>query len=379
MRAERRLDPARLAAVRAPFEAFGGAWTDAPVLQPLSLLLDLAGEPMRARLFTVAGEGGAELCLRPDFTIPIAAAHIASGAAEGRYLYEGKAFRTAPRDAARPTEFLQIGAEMYGPGEDRAAEDVAIAALAWRASLAGGRSDLGLVMGDVSLFDAFLTALDLPPAARTRLLRAQASGRGLQAELARVQAPALRQEDGGRLAELLSGLPEGEASGVLEELWRLAGIRPVGGRSAAEIAHRLCARAEQASGAHLSEAEADLVRRYRDIVAPPREALDQVEALACEARVEFDVQLQPWVRRLKTLVDAGVPEQAMIFSTGFIRPFGYYDGMSFEVRSLDLGHDRPVAAGGRYDGLPVRLGAAVGAGAVGCMVRPGRAIPEADA
>ena len=68
-----------------------------------------------------------------------------------------------------------------------------------------------------------------------------------------------------------------------------------------------------------------------------------------------------------------------------MRPFGYYDGLLFEVRSLELGFEQPVAAGGRYDGLPARLrgqgagqgagqgGRSDGGGAVGCMVRPARA------
>jgi ATP phosphoribosyltransferase regulatory subunit len=46
--------------------------------------------------------------------------------------------------------------------------------------------------------------------------------------------------------------------------------------------------------------------------------------------------------------------------------------MLFEVRSAALGDDQPVAAGGRYDGLPARLGGKATT-AVGCMVRPGRA------
>ena len=57
----------------------------------------------------------------------------------------------------------------------------------------------------------------------------------------------------------------------------------------------------------------------------------------------------------------------------FGRAFGYYDGYLFEVRSAVLGDERPVAAGGRYDGLPARLGAERKTGAVGCMVRPARA------
>ena len=63
----------------------------------------------------------------------------------------------------------------------------------------------------------------------------------------------------------------------------------------------------------------------------------------------------------------------LTLAAAFGRAFGYYDGALFEVRSAALGDERPVAAGGRYDGLPARLGAATKLGAVGCMVRPARA------
>jgi ATP phosphoribosyltransferase regulatory subunit len=389
-RAESLPPPQILAAIRAPFEAFGRAgpsgaadWVDAPVLQPLNLLLDLAGEAMRARLFVVQGEGAAEACLRPDFTISLAHAHLDSGDEAGRYLYQGKAFRTAPPGAERPSEFWQIGAEVYGAHDDPAAQDAEIAALAWAGASAGGRRDLTLTLGDVNLFAAFLAVLDLPRPLQARLARIFASGRGLRTELARTQAGRADRrgagQGGGRLAELLSDLPESEAAGVLEELWRLANIQPVGGRAPAEIVHRLSQRAEVMRNAKLSPAESDLIGRYLEISGDIRGALDRIERLAYSAKLDFEPQLAPWIRRLTALVGAGVPEAAMTLSAGFTRPFGYYDGMLFEIGCPALGPDQPVAAGGRYDGLPGRLGASLNhpyaaqAGAVGCMVRPARA------
>jgi ATP phosphoribosyltransferase regulatory subunit len=389
-RAEALPPTAVLAAIRAPFEAFGdtgpsgeAAWVDAPVLQPLSLLLDLAGEAMRARLFIVQCEGAEEACLRPDFTIALAHAHLDRGAETGRYLYQGKAFRTAPHGATRPSEFWQLGAEVYGPAGDPAVQDAEIAGLAWAGAVAGGRPDLKLTLGDIGLFIAFLVALDLPPPVQARLARTFASGRGLRAELA--GGPAARaphragRPGGGRLAELLSDLPESEATEVLEELWRLAGIQPLGGRGAAEIVHRLSLRAEATRHAKLSPLESDLISRYLDISGDIRDALERIESLAYSAKIDFEPQLSPWIRRLKALAAAGVPETAMTLSTGFTRPFGYYDGVLFEIGCPALGPDQPVAAGGRYDGLPARLGASLNhpyaaqAGAVGCMVRPARA------
>lgn len=370
---EARVPAAALAPIYAPFEAFGGAWTDPAVLLPLSLLLDLAGEAMRERLFVVEGPGTEPSVLRPDFTIPIAQAHLAAGNGDGRYLYEGRAFRTPPPHSGRPAEFLQVGAEVLGPPTDPPAEDAEIAALAWASASAGGRTDLAMLLGDVSLFASFMRAIGIPEPIIGRLARAFQSERALSAELTRAAGPEAAAPAGGeRLARMLADLPETEAAGVLEELWRLAGIQPVGGRSASEIVHRLVARAEGARGPRLSGAEAELIARYLKISAPPRAALEQVEVLAYQAKVEFDIQLQPWVQRLKALDAVGVPQEALTLATGFARPFGYYDGMLFEIRSAALGPDQPVAAGGRYDSLPVRLGGDE-EGAVGCMVRPARA------
>jgi ATP phosphoribosyltransferase regulatory subunit len=63
----------------------------------------------------------------------------------------------------------------------------------------------------------------------------------------------------------------------------------------------------------------------------------------------------------------------MHFAPALGHAFDYYDGLTFEVRSTALGDGRPVASGGRYDGLLARLGGPADARAVGCVVRPWRA------
>jgi ATP phosphoribosyltransferase regulatory subunit len=371
MRLERTLPAAALDAIRAPFLAAGATPTDAPVLQPLGLLLDLAGEAMRSRLFVVSGDAGEEACLRPDFTVAIARQHLAAGALEGRYFYEGKAFRVAPRGSDRAEEFLQVGVEAFEAG-DPVAADAEIAALAWAASAAGGRDDLTLLLGDVSLFGAFVDSLGLTPPLGARLRRAFARPRQLKIELDGGGGEGAGEEKS-RIAALLAGLPEAEASAVLQELWSLAGIEPVGGRRPAEIAHRLVERAQAARAGKLSAGEADAVRAFLAVSDRPGAALDAISALGGPQRAGLDAALDGWRRRLAGMTARGVPEDRMVLAAAFGRAFGYYDGFLFEVRSAALDEERPVAAGGRYDGLPARLGAETKTGAVGCMVRPARA------
>jgi ATP phosphoribosyltransferase regulatory subunit len=371
MRLERSIPPAALDAIRAPFLAAGATPTDAPVLQPLGLLLDLAGEAMRSRLFVVSGDAGEEACLRPDFTVAIARQHLAGAAGQGRYFYEGKAFRVAPRGSDRAEEFLQVGVEAFEAG-DPVAADAEIAALAWAASAAGGRDDLTLLLGDVSLFGAFVDSLGLTPPLGARLKRAFARPRQLKIELegGGGEAPG---EEKSRIAALLAGLPEAEASAVLQELWSLAGIEPVGGRRPAEIAHRLVERAQAVQAGRLSAGEAEAVRAFLAVSDRPGAALDAISALGGPQRGALDAALDGWRRRLAGMVARGAPEDRMVLAAAFGRAFGYYDGFLFEVRSAALDEERPVAAGGRYDGLPARLGGEATTGAVGCMVRPARA------
>jgi ATP phosphoribosyltransferase regulatory subunit len=243
MRVEPAIPAEVLAAVRAPFAERLATTIDPPLVLPLGLVLDLSGEAMRERLILVQADGGDEAALRPDFTIPAARAHIDSGRPGGRYYYEGKAFRAAPKGREAYEEFLQIGLEAF---EAAAAPegDAEIAGLAWRAAAAGGRKDLTLHLGDVGLFGAFVDTLKLADPLAARIKRAFASPRRLQELLAHPGEGAANDDapGGDRLSSLLAGLPEAEAAAVLEDLWALAGIEPAGGRSAAEIVHRLAER-----------------------------------------------------------------------------------------------------------------------------------------
>jgi ATP phosphoribosyltransferase regulatory subunit len=370
VRVEPPVPPEALAAIRAALATAGAEPVDAPMLQPLNLLLDLAGEAMRARLFVVQAEGGVEECLRPDFTVAVARQHIERGAVSGRYIYEGPAFRASP-GGDRPEQFVQLGVEMIGPSLGLPlAVDTHVASLAWSAAAAGGRSDLTLWLGDVALFSAFIESLRLPEALAARLKRVAGRPRLLNAELARAGEAPLA-EDSGQLAAMLSGLSSSEAATLLEEVWALAGVEPVGGRGAGEIAARLVRRAEAAGAPALTPLQAAAIGDFMAISAGPAEGLEQIRAIAGKGAA-LERALANWQGFLSVL-QADIPVEAMRFAPALGHAFDYYDGLTFEVRSAALGDDRPVASGGRYDGLLARLGGSAQTGAVGCVVRPWRA------
>ena len=87
IRLEPQVAEGALAAIRAPFLEQGATPIEISVLQPLAIMLDVSGEAMRPRLYVVQADGIDEACLRPDFTIGVARAHIEAQAKSGRYLY----------------------------------------------------------------------------------------------------------------------------------------------------------------------------------------------------------------------------------------------------------------------------------------------------
>jgi len=186
------------------------------------------------------------------------------------------------------------------------------------------------------------------------------------------RAPSLRRQ----LAAMLSGLSEPHAAAMLEEVWALAGVEPVGGRGAGEIAARLVRRAEAAAAPSLSKAQAEAIHAFMAISEAPADGLKQVRALGGKSPA-LEAALEDWGKRLAALAD--VPAERMRFAPALGHAFDYYDGITFEVRSAALGEARPVAVGGRYDGLLARLGGAAEARAVGCVVRPWRAFAGGEA
>src|SRR5580693_2013916 len=140
-----------------------------PVLQPAEPFLDLSGEDIRRRMLLTTDPDGRELCLRPDLTIPVSRAYLASPSAgkPAAFCYLGTVFRHREGAAA---EFLQAGIESFGRA-DKAAADAEMLALGLEATTHYGLNAPEIRMGDVGLFTAFIAALDLAPVWKRRLVK----------------------------------------------------------------------------------------------------------------------------------------------------------------------------------------------------------------
>src|SRR5215217_3939500 len=229
-------------ALMARFAREGYARIEPAVLPPADVFIDLSGEDIRRRMFVTQDAVGTELCLRPEYTIPVCLQHLAQRGAEPLgYSYGGSVFRMR---AGESGEFLQAGLESIGR-TDVSAVDAEILALAVDGLARIGGPAPVVKLGDMGLLHALIDALGIAPAAKRRVIRAIVSGRGL----ASISEPdgADHQEHAGLLAAIEGQAPQA-AKAFVEDILSIAGIARVGGRSAGEIAERFLARAAKRTG-----------------------------------------------------------------------------------------------------------------------------------
>jgi ATP phosphoribosyltransferase regulatory subunit len=333
------------------------------VLQPASVFLDMSGEEIRGRLYLTSDASGAELCLRPEYTIPVCLAYLASAQAgrQAQYAYLGPVFR---HRAGQSGELLQSGLESYGRADVEAA-DAEIFAVALEAAAAAGAGPLAVRLGDAHLFEQTLRALDLPDVWLRRLRRGLARGRSLSAILSEAGNGEANQS--GVLAALERADHAG-AKALVEDLLAIAGIAPVGGRTAAEIADRFLDQAAARSGVGVPKEKHAILERFLAIGGEPDAASRQLRGLAAEARLDIGAALDSLDQRIGFLAARGMKVEEYTFSAAFVRDLDYYTGFVFEAAEFDRPDARPVVGGGRYDRLARRLGASVDIPAVGAAI-----------
>jgi len=358
---------ARAEALLASFERAGYARVAPAILQPAEPFLDLSGEDIRRRMYLTTDPKGRELCLRPDLTIPVSCDYLVSTAAgtpQG-FCYLGPVFRYQGNGG---DQFLQGGIESFGR-PDTAAADAEMLALGLEATGHYGLSAPDIRIGDVALFSALVSALDLAPAWKRRLIKDFNHKSSLAHDLDRLSiSPShARPEYQGVLAALAGSDPKA-AHALVTDLLSIAGITAVGGRSVGEIADRFLEQAALGAQTSLPKETRALIERFLAISGEPDEAAAELRAFARESKLRLDAALDLFESRTGFLAARGVDVSRIRFSTAFGRGLDYYTGFVFELHDPRGRVTGQLVAGGRYDGLLTRLGSPKAIPAVGFAV-----------
>lgn len=351
-------------ALEALFARAGYSRVEPAVLQPVDVFLDLSGEDIRRHMFVTQDATGRELCLRPDYTIPVSRDYLASAKAgeQVAFSYIGPVFRLR---AGTSGEFPQAGVEAFGR-TDREAADAEIVALAIEALASLGMASPVIRMGDVGLLTTLLDKLSLAPQVRRRVLRAVVQGR-VDTVLNGDEANGRNSQDHAGLLAAIDGQDPQAARAFVEDVMSIAGVTSVGGRSAAEIAERFLARASSRHAQIDGEVQT-ILTRYLAISGDPDTAVAAIRTLARDAGLDLDAALDQCEARTGFMAARGLDVDSFVFAADFARNLDYYTGLIFEAHDADRPETKPIVGGGRYDGLLSHLGAKEAIPAVGFAI-----------
>ena len=342
------------------FEDAGFVRVEPAILQPTAPFLDMSGEDIRGRLFLTAGPGGEELCLRPDYTIPVCLMHLSepAPATEARYCYLGPVFR-----AGGEGEWVQTGLESFGRRDIEAA-DAEILAQALEAAASADAGPLKVRIGDARVFDDLVSALGLPEYWRRRVRRGVARGLSLDKLVDRSGLTPLSKA--GVLAALERADHDG-AKALVQDLLSIAGIATIGGRSLSEIADRFLEQAATRQDGRLGAEATRTLQRFLAISGHPDEAARALKALAKDAGLDIGEAIASFEERVGFMAARRLPIDDFTYSTAFVRDLDYYTGFVFEASAPGRAGP-PAVGGGRYDGLAHKLGATQPTPAVGAAI-----------
>ncbi len=348
------------------------------VIQPAGVFLDCVGEALRARTYVFTDPDGAELCLRPDITVPTCRLHIArhtDPATQAKYCYNGSAFRFQPQGASdvHPREFRQAGVERFGDANKEAAEAETIA-LIIRSIEAAGLKSWSLRLGDLGLFRSVLKACALPSRWEKRLGEAFWRPDSFRAELLRLTsapaASAAKLPDA--LVKVLDPKNRDASEAAAAAYLDANAIEWIGTRSVSEMTEHLIEQVADLNAKPLDAVAAKLIESYVAVSAPATQAGEKITGILKGTKGGTGAALDAYDRRLALLANAGIDLNRVTFSAEFGRNLEYYTGLVFEVTAPGFASDSPIAGGGRYDALMRAAGANCDVPAVGAAIHTER-------
>ena len=272
------------------FASYGFAPIDTPVLEYTDVLLGKGGGETDKQIFRFHDNGGRDVAMRFDLTVPFArfmAAHSSEVGVPFRRYHISKVWRGENPQKGRYREFMQCDFDLVGA--DNALSDAEILSMMHSSFAALGIERYSFRVSHRGLFSDFLTTLSLGDRS-IDVLRTVDKLRKIGSDevMAQLCAITSSEEKAGRIMEYITA---GEGSGFLETLGKL---------------EALCGGGTESS------------KRMREIYS--------------------------------MLSELGI-EESFVLDPSITRGLDYYTGIVYETFLTDLPSIGSVCSGGRYNNL----------------------------
>lgn len=322
-----------------------------PILEYTELFSSKSGEDIISKMFAFQFRGR-DICLRPEFTAPIAKYYIHHGKSlplPQRYSYDGPVFRYERPGAGRYREFTQLGVELIGPLGSLA--DAEVIALAEAGLEHIGLTNYKLQIGHLKAVTELLRPFELNKRCTDFVLASMQDlakpERGLNYVLDRIDE--LFGSSDSQLPEVIISEPDNTLA-IIRVLLDEMQVRVGAGRDPEEIAERILAKLSASQqGPKIREAIM-MINELREIQGSPPYVFRDLRSFLIGREIDTSV-----VDELEQLIELlscyGLDASKTCINLGLGRGLQYYTGVVFELYADVLGTESQICGGGRYDEL----------------------------
>jgi ATP phosphoribosyltransferase regulatory subunit len=329
----------------------GFKYIDLPSVIELSHIVQRSGENFRKFIFSFIDQNGRELCLRPDLTIASCLRYLENNLkSKEKIFYSGQAYRKSNNKKDSIIRD-QVGFEIIG-SKDEKNDDKEIINTALK-SLSNLKYSTGtLKIGNVEIFNLFISKLDIPKRWKLRLSRHFWREAYFNALLKRL-------ETNSDVDPTIVGVDKKRYLKMLKDNQKII----VAGRSIEEILKRFNNKIKDPRKASRGKNISRAIKEFLNINCPISKAATKLNAFFKKHKINLIIEQKYFPTSLNKIQKLNVE-----FSTSFGRQLEYYTGMVFKIDIKIKSKNINVINGGRYDKLISDLGSTKQIPAVGAAL-----------
>ncbi len=329
----------------------GFNYIELPSVIEANHIVQRSGENFRKFIFSFVDQNGSELCLRPDLTIVSCLRYLENNLkGKEKIFYSGQAYRKShnKKDSIIRN---QIGFEIIG-SKDEKKDDKEIINTSIKSLKNIKYSSGTLTIGNIEIFNLFISKLDIPTRWKLRLSRHFWREKYFNDLLKRLETnsdvdPTIVEIDKKRYIKMLK-----------EDLTKV-----VAGRSINEILNRFDNKIKDPRRTRKGKNVSKIIKEFLNIRCPMNKAAYELNKFFNKNKINLAVD-----QRYFPTTNNKISKLNITFSTSFGRQLEYYTGMVFKIDIKTNSKVINIINGGRYDKLISDLGSKKQIAAVGAAL-----------
>ncbi len=327
------------------FKKNGFVLSEPEVLLDSEYIIERSGEKFRRLMLTFESENGKTMCLRPDLTVASCISFLQKKTSSKIY-YSGQAYR---RSNTKGSNFIndQLGIEILG-SKNQIQDDFKVISTILNSAKKIKRKNIKIKVGDISLFNNLINALDMPERWKLRLIRHFWRPNYFEELLKRIE----------KNADIDATAFDIDKK-KFYEMKKLNQDNLIAGRSISEILKRFDKKIKDPRSFKNGKKIVNIIKSFLRIDCK----LSNIDEKLLEFTNKNNLKKNIF-KNFKSIQNLKKLNQDANFITNFGRDVEYYTGIVFEVFS----GNKEIARGGRYDGLLKSLGAKKNIPAVGAAI-----------